>query len=107
METTPEFKTTRKAAPAAKAPAKAKAAPKLDREKISAAIALIDAKADAHIDTLVLDLTEDHKLKLPKSKALTFTARMHGIEGSPSPIIRLALKNWANAARRQLLKAEG
>lgn len=88
-------------------PVPAKVSAMIDRDQILKAIALIDANAVHHIDTLVLDLTEDHGLKLPKDKALTYTAKMHGIKAAPAALVRVALQNWANAARRALLRAEG
>ena len=104
MEKTVEFKTTRKPTPKPKNP---KALSQTKLKDIEAAIKLIDVFASQHLEGLVNELSQDHGLKLPKAGNLTYTATMHGIEAAPAALVRVALQNWANAARRALLRAEG
>lgn len=92
---------------ARKPSAKAKPPAFADVEKIMWAIEAIDQEAADHLDRCVQRLTELHKLKMRKGKDLRVSADMHGITGSPAVTDRIALQNWANAARRALLRAEG
>lgn len=103
MEKTAEPKTTRKATRRARKP---KAITPALAQEINASIDLIEAKAQDHIDSLVNELTQGHGLKLPKAGHLTYTATMHGITGGHGGIVRVALTNWAKAARRALLRGE-
>lgn len=78
---------------------------KLDRQRITVAIGLIDELAGVHTDRLHELLTKREGMKIRESKTKrTYTASHLGIKGAPHPVLSVAITNWANAARRELRK---
>jgi hypothetical protein len=78
---------------------------KLDVQRLTVATELIGELADGHLDSLVETLTKREGMKLRQHKTKkVWTASHLGIEGAPHPVQRVALHNWANAARRELRK---
>lgn len=70
--------------------------------------ARIDAlkNSPTHMKSLFEELKAAKKLKLKKSNSSS-SITMMGVTGSASERLDVALQNWANAARRELLKAGG
>ena len=65
----------------------------------------IDDARNDQVDDMIEDLKKKRKLKL-SAKAGVHTAAMLGVSSSSPHGDVAALRNWANAARRQILKLE-
>lgn len=96
-------------APAPKAKATKAKKPKKMTEDARAALSILAARVTAevkgNIPAMIEDLEEHHGLKIKTDKKKAFQSlTMGGITVERPGNIRLALENWANAARRQVLK---
>ena len=78
---------------------------KLDVEKLRELSDLISANADRNFTNIRHRLEAEEGLKFRETSEGRVYARMAGIEGGSRGGEAVALQNWANAARRALLKA--
>ncbi|WP_333828277.1 hypothetical protein [Pararhodobacter sp.] len=91
---------TKKPATARKAPA-----PALEPEAMRGAIAQIESHAGFNLEALKALLVQGRGAKFTRLKSGVTRVRIFGIAGDSAQGEGAALANWANAARRALLRA--
>lgn len=71
---------------------------------IAAALALIEVEVHGDVTLLLKRVIEDHAAEHSTERGWV-TVEMHDIEARARDDLRLALRNWCNAARRALAEA--